>query len=1203
MAVNIARFTNENIALTDTGGYSTPEDSQIKKIDVIKSSINNEIEEYDFEAEGNDTSSDISTLSEDDLQLLVGSMTKEEYEEFIEGIQEYYDSENEQLRSNLDNLNEMYDNLEFYCIGENRFSDYQTNEPDCSDRELFYYEQWENYKNEIINIMKSEGININTQEEFYNLSTYDKLKFLKEYDTETQNRYASYESSLNFLNEKISDELSDYGITSYDELIQTIDLLELTIKNIDNAIKTNENAKASAQYDYLIYLDDYDSYNLETDTSLLETLDEDSDMYDSASPLYALAFNKIQDGLVYSYTKYSEKHPDVSPLEYIKMVKEKTNNGVYTINGISNQDDLNTLIEVSEKYPNLEKTYNYLYKISPDDAEQFLEDCKYEINNFEGQLRANEFLSTLDIDDGDDDKIGAILNELSVSFEGISDGVVNFGDGIKYSGEALVTFVGKKLGFDISENRTLSPEEYKKMYILYALLSTESKEEAGLIIKNEDGTYANADANSIIDYTLNYSGAFLNNNYEISQGIGNMLPSIAISTFCPIAGSISMGFSAGGNSYHNSMVNGHSLYSSILYGILTGASEAVTERMLGGIPGLSDLQVTSLRTYALSIVHESGQEMLQGVLDEVTKAVILGEPLPKTKEEWEEFAKDIGKQGLYGAITAGIMNVPVLASAIKIKKDFKNQCEINNISDTEKADFFDMVRKSTKDGLKLTDDQIIINYGYLLFGGIDIAQAKIIINSDEKIRTETLNQMSGEDLLNTFKFISKINPDVMNKIMNVTDSKYLTTLTTELLKPTLDYYQSAKKFANQAEIDKFMTYRNHCEEHVQEVAQKTIQAVKDIQTALNLHGVKGFSSNVNLYECYIAALWHDTGMAAGADGIIGLDSYYDTNGNIQTQILSESNGGNDTRKNHSFNSAMSVLINSSEISKLGVDPNVIAILCFAHSKSNSGVSTLNSAVDWNVCINKIKSGVELYNKINPNNPIIFQNTGTSNFIDSLVASGILLDSNSEKASTVYIKKNKEMSVNYDSYNINPEIISSIASEAFALRLGDANTTNQNIGTNQAGQKIDIDSISGDITPSFEEMKVSTDITALVQNEAAGVNIKIGDNEITLDTFGAAYILGENNIKFDTRTDITGHLVERFTILNPDQVPACTAFNIEERIGETDTARNGGFRTKLEIVLNSEGISSSQKTQIENYYKSFAKYKAYNYDVKVIWKKL
>jgi hypothetical protein len=133
------------------------------------------------------------------------------------------------------------------------------------------------------------------------------------------------------------------------------------------------------------------------------------------------------------------------------------------------------------------------------------------------------------------------------------------------------------------------------MYIIQALYGESNRESMGLICQNENGEYVNTDPNSIIDYTKNYFINFSWNTasnigahtYQIGQGIGNMLPSIALSQVCPLAGSIALGISAGGNAYHTAMVGGHSYLSSVIYGIVSAAIESVSEKILGGLPGLS----------------------------------------------------------------------------------------------------------------------------------------------------------------------------------------------------------------------------------------------------------------------------------------------------------------------------------------------------------------------------------------------------------------------------------------------------------------------------------------------------------------------------------------------------------------------------------------------------------------------------------------
>ena len=548
-------------------------------------------------------------------------------------------------------------------------------------------------------------------------------------------------------------------------------------------------------------------------------------------------------------------------------------------------------------------------------------------------------------------------------------------------------------------------------------------------------------------------------------------------------------------------------------------------------------------------------------------------------------------------------------TAINIAKTLNNNITLENI-----RSLIDMANRNN-----MTINEAINLYN----SSLQIAN-QIITSPSMDTRIELLNKLSGIELVHVFSIL-KNNTNICNQLMSNTNSQYMQTLTKELMKPTLDYYQAAAEFAGSGTATAFLTYRTHCEGHVLEVAQKTMESVVAIQQALESNGFTGFSSNVNLYECYIAALWHDTGMAAGAAGVPGLDSYTDADGNIKTRNLVETSGGDLTRSNHSFNSAMSVLMNADQISALGVDPNVIALLCFSHSKSNSGVSVLNSSTDWSLCISKINDAVNFYNQQNPTNPITFANGGTD-FIESLVDSGILLNTDSTQAN----KKVKGKNVNYNQYNLNTDALNRLASEAFALRLGDANTNNRNLGTNQAGNKIDINSLTGAINNSFVLYdNMFNNIKALVISEATGIDYKevlrrmeldkgdperigffgtktgltinIGNQTLNLDSGSFAFILGENNIDFSTHVNSDGLLVETFTIIDPTSIPASTLFNIDERLGELDTATIGGFVSGVEIRLNGEGLTQNQKTEIENYYMEFLNSRSnYSNNSTVVW---
>ena len=565
----------------DFQGSSSLKDTYYK-VDQKKNIVVEKLEaEKEATTEFEITNDGSSTITTEDIESLVGQMTKEQYDEFVNGINTYYDQQ-------IDYLNNVLD-------GENG-----------------------------LNALKNQIENL--------------YQMVRSNDVQNQE-----------LNRMIQEQFGYLGITSYDELLNlredTARQTELLQQALDNLI----NCKNSAKFDYLYYLEDYEAFiptTVDIDSYIAGVDKECCLNFQNGEPLNL-------DYKTYSYNQFKQLHPEVSPVQFLLLLNKTNPFGNYAVSDLDNYEQILSIGELSELVPNFAKTYEYLYSTDPDKAAEFLRDCKHEINNCKGQLLADKFLDKLKEANGEDEYLAALANELGVSVQGLKDGINSFNNGMYFSFEAFMTGLGL-----MEENRVLSEEEYKKMYILQGLLSTEAKEAAGLIYKDESGEYQNSNPSSIIDYTKTYAGALLSNNYEISQGIGNMLPSMLISATCPILGSVIMGFSSGGNAYHSAMVDGSDYLNSVVYGILTGYSEAVTERILGGLPGLSDIEVTSLGTYLQSMGKEGFQEIFQGVLDSLVQAEVLGKPLPNTQEGWEAYFQDLIKQGAYGAVTAGILQSP-----------------------------------------------------------------------------------------------------------------------------------------------------------------------------------------------------------------------------------------------------------------------------------------------------------------------------------------------------------------------------------------------------------------------------------------------------------------------------------------------------------------------------------------------------------------
>ena len=619
--------------------------------------IEPELEEYEKTEINEEETSDYNDISEievtgenltsDEIYALIGTLTPEEYDAFVLGMEEYYNKQIDEIDRSLKGENGLYEMME-------RFRMYNADniKQIVYNQDEFIREQVELKLQTYINGIDIEKLGI-TYEEFLEID--NKQEFILEHDPDIQKLVLS---NSTYMDEYLEENYSDLGITTYEEFIKIRSETEAMIADMESQRKTAMNLRDSAKYDYLPFLEAYKNF----EAPKFNKEEYKPSFYHDAHYEFGGGNNTSE---YFSYSQYKEKHPEITPMQFIELASPYTNNP-YCLKDLDNANALFLINKVADIYPQYKKTYEYLYEQDPAKASQYLKDIKYELNNIQGQLDAAEFLKGLGELDGSNDLLEAVANELGITLKGLTDGLDTFNHGMYYTLEALLTAVGL-----CEENRVMDPSEYKKMYILQALLPTEQKIKLGLIEYGEDGKLKNVDPNSIIDFTKSYSGPALNNNYEISQGIGNMLPSMVVSLYCPTAGSWLMGLSAGGNAYHGAMVEGKDYFTSLLYGAFSGASEAISERLLGGLPGLSDVQVTSLKTYLKAVVKEGTQEIFQGIMDRVYRHIAMGEPLPDTVEGWIEFAKELGKEGAYGAITAGILNVPSLITSIRVKRRAK----------------------------------------------------------------------------------------------------------------------------------------------------------------------------------------------------------------------------------------------------------------------------------------------------------------------------------------------------------------------------------------------------------------------------------------------------------------------------------------------------------------------------------------------------
>ena len=237
--------------------------------------------------------------------------------------------------------------------------------------------------------------------------------------------------------------------------------------------------------------------------------------------------------------------------------------------------------------------YNYiLAKYGKEKGAEFLSEIEDSLRNREGKATAERILN-IDI---------PVVEELALIGHGLGAGIENAVQGTKqaFSSEKLPTSISQYATSYINESEDI--KQYQK-YI--------------------------------------YGGA---------TTVGNMLPAIAVTYitggfgapagFASIAGTASMGLSAGGNAYGQALADGYSKEQAASYGVLVGASEALLQYMLGGIGKLGGAKTGKILTkieaidnaflrvsakLGINIAKEIGEEELQLWLEPAFQTIIFGE--------------------------------------------------------------------------------------------------------------------------------------------------------------------------------------------------------------------------------------------------------------------------------------------------------------------------------------------------------------------------------------------------------------------------------------------------------------------------------------------------------------------------------------------------------------------------------------------------
>ena len=352
-------------------------------------------------------------------------------------------------------------------------------------------------------------------------------------------------------------------------------------------------------------------------------------------------------------------------------------------------------------------------------------------------------------------------------------------------------------------------------------------------------------------------------------------------------------------------------------------------------------------------------------------------------------------------------------------------------------------------------------------------------------------------------------------------------------------------------IRAFDNYKEHNDlekGHIEKVRVQSIEAANAIREMID-RGGRGdlYSANIDRRTLEVAAVYHDTGMdgnstpdevkhnrwLAGENAVRAAGAGEDLD---KTRKEALGDFDHALRKNHPTASAIHVLQDRDKVEGLGVDANEVALCCFVHSKSSSGLKDIGSVggkEGWQAAIGNLEKGIAKYNAEHPEKePVRFD---------------------------------KSFLVREDG-SFDEEKLKEMRSMAAALRIGDANGHDGRSRISQNGRTIDfsLKPIEGvDTNVPFGSDKEH------YYGEVQAADVRIAgeplDNENDEKGISRMYAVGEGNFeRLYCETDKDGVLTEHIELVDGNAFPLSTQAAIGERVGEFESATPLNYRFVIHV---------------------------------------
>lgn len=307
------------------------------------------------------------------------------------------------------------------------------------------------------------------------------------------------------------------------------------------------------------------------------------------------------------------------------------------------------------------------------------------------------------------------------------------------------------------------------------------------------------------------------------------------------------------------------------------------------------------------------------------------------------------------------------------------------------------------------------------------------------IKGEALSQETSDAIFKSKMFDgdSSFAKEYLHHIIEVGIPELKINGSKELANKISEVYEKARETTK--EMSNLYSYCDHTEAHVLQVAFDTIEKAKQIAAS------KGQTlSETQIMNLFYAGLFHDLGMASGADSVLGirLDTQK-TNTKIKLiPKLIRKLIANEIRENHSLNSALQVLEMRTELANLGLNADLIAMMCFSHSKSNSGVGNLASEGDWSYSVSKIRSALKAINGISGKNiRFILENIGGIETLETIQTNSKQKINKDAKGKKI---KSKLKVPGIQRIIFEEGVLNDLEIMSLAIRMGDAYVTKANV---------------------------------------------------------------------------------------------------------------------------------------------------------------